>query len=317
MIMDVHEPVDCLIVGAGPAGLTAALYLRRFHRRVLVVDSGDGRAMRIRCSHNVPGFPQGIAGPALIGRMLRQLSDVHGRVTAGRVTHLAAHPVAGFMATVEGADAPAGVHQVRATTVLLATGALDHEPGVPGLQDVRAQGLLRACPICDGFEFTGRRIGVLGSGAHGARESLFIRHFSERVFLYTVQGEQEIDAKLQATLQAGNVHRLAGRLREVAPASGAGVRIVMDEGLEHYVDVLYVAMGCHPRGELAALLDAPRDPSGNLTVDAHCCTGIAGLYAAGDVTNGLDQIVVAAGQAAIAATAIHNSLDAGTSEQNG
>ena len=82
----------------------------------------------------------------------------------------------------------------------------------------------------------------------------------------------------------------------------------MDDGSEHRFDVLYAALGCHPRHELGAALGARLDRGGNLVIDAHCRTGIEGLYAAGDVTGGLDQIVVATGQAAIAATAIHNRL---------
>jgi thioredoxin reductase (NADPH) len=82
----------------------------------------------------------------------------------------------------------------------------------------------------------------------------------------------------------------------------------MDDDSVHPFDVLYAALGCHPRAELGAALGARLDDGGNLVIDSHCRTGIDGLYAAGDVTGGLDQIVVACGQAAIAATAIHNSL---------
>jgi thioredoxin reductase (NADPH) len=95
---------------------------------------------------------------------------------------------------------------------------------------------------------------------------------------------------------------------ELARPDGADIVLRTDDGREHRFDVLYAALGCHPRIELATALGAERDNAGNLAVDAHRQTNIPGLYAAGDVTGSLDQIVVAMGEAAIAATAIHNGL---------
>jgi thioredoxin reductase (NADPH) len=300
--MDTGDILDCLVVGAGPAGLTAGMYLRRFHRRVLVVDGGDARALRIPRSHNVPGFPQGIPGPQLVSRLQDQLAGVGGRIVRGRVHQLRRRPEDGLFEVLLDRDI------VLAKTVLLATGALDHEPQMPGLDDLRERGLLRQCPICDGFEFTGRCIGVIGSGAHGARESLFIRHFSEQLSLIGTHGLDEIDGVLAARLHQAGVRCVQGRPVNAAANADGRVRLRMDDGSDHHFDVLYAALGCHPRAELGMALGARMDSGGNLVIDSHCRTGIDGLYAAGDVTGGLDQIVVATGQAAIAATAIHNSL---------
>ena len=179
---------------------------------------------------------------------------------------------------------------------------------MPGLAALRERGLLRQCPICDGFEFTGRCIGVIGAGAHGARESLFIRRFSERLWFIGTEGPDQIDAALAARLQEAGVHCIAGRPAGAEPTPEGQVALRMDDGSTHRFDVLYAALGCHPRAELGATLGARLDADGNLVIDRHGRTGLQGLYAAGDVTGGLDQIVVAAGQAAVAATAIHNSL---------
>lgn len=295
-----ERPVDCLVVGAGPAGLTAGLYLRRFHRSVLVVDGGDARALRIPRSHNLPGFPQGLPGVELLQRLHQQYAAVGGEVLPARVDRLA---LDNGRFVVQ-----AGARAIAASTVLLATGALDKEPRVPGLDAVREAGLLRHCPVCDGYEFTDRCIGVVGTGAHGARESLFIRRFSREVCFIGLDGLGEIDATMAQRLQQAGVCCVAARVTRAACGPGGGVRLQMDDGSEHRFDVVYAALGCHPRAELGTALGARTDEGGNLVVDAHCRTGISGLYAAGDVTGGLDQIVVACGQAAIAATAIHNSL---------
>ncbi|MED5618224.1 NAD(P)/FAD-dependent oxidoreductase [Ideonella sp. BN130291] len=300
--MDTRDALDCLVVGAGPAGLTAGMYLRRFHRLVLVVDGGDARALRIPRSHNVPGFPQGIPGPELIDRLQQQYAEVGGHITRARVNQVLRRPEDGLFQVLVGGET------VLAKTVLLATGALDHEPQMPGLADLRERGLLRQCPICDGFEFTGRCIGVIGAGAHGARESLFIRHFSERLWFIGTHGLEEVDGVLAARLHEAGVRCVQGRPVSADTTDNGRVRLCMDDGSEHHFDVLYAALGCHPRAELGTALGARRDHGGNLVIDHHCRTGIEGLYAAGDVTGGLDQIVVATGQAAIAATAIHNSL---------
>jgi thioredoxin reductase (NADPH) len=298
--MEDSPPLDCLVVGAGPAGLTAGLYLRRFHRRVLLVDGGDARAALIPRSHNVPGFPQGIPGTELLERLGRQYVDVHGERMPGRVERLSREDGL-FLAHLGG-------RTLAAKTVLLATGAFDKEPRLEGLDEVRALGLLRHCPVCDGYEFTDHCIGVIGTGAHGARESLFVRRFSRQVCFLGIDGLGEIDATLADRLQAAGVCTVAGRVRKAVVTPERRVQVCMDDGSVHPFDVLYAALGCHPRAELGASLGARLDDGGNLVIDAHCRTGIDGLYAAGDVTGGLDQIVVACGQAAIAATAIHNSL---------
>jgi thioredoxin reductase (NADPH) len=140
--------LDCLVVGAGPAGLTAALYLRRFGRHVLLADEGHSRAEYIDRCHNFPGFPQGIAGADPLLRMRRQLHDVGGEVTQGRVSGLQQQADGSFNARLD-------ARRLRSRTVLLATCVVDRVPPVAGIEAVRADGLLRQCPICDGHEHRG------------------------------------------------------------------------------------------------------------------------------------------------------------------
>jgi thioredoxin reductase (NADPH) len=305
--MDPAQPVDCLIVGAGPAGLTAGLYLRRFLRSVCVVDGGKARALWIPRSHNVPGFVDGIPGHELMAAMYRQFAAVGGEVITAEV-HTLERSGDGFTAVYRDAC------RVHARKVLLATGSRDAVPDWPATDLLRRRGLLRQCPVCDGFEHSGRRIGVVGPGRRGAREALFLRHFSEQVTWLSDEDDAPPEP-LAERLQAAGVRRLAGRVADAEPlshaargGSGHGVRVRLHDGTRHRFDVLYAALGCQPRAGLAAHLGAALDDGGNLVVDTKCRTTVQGLYAAGDVTGGLDQIVVAMGQAAIAATGIHNNL---------
>lgn len=288
------------MVGAGPAGLTGALYLRRFHRRVCLVDAGASRALRIPRSHNFPGFPDGIPGPELLERLREQLAQVDGELRHGRVAQIRPCAAGGFVAELEDGQAP-----VHARTVLLATGVVDHEPAWAGTAMLRERGLLRQCPVCDGYEHSGRRVVVAGSGAHAAREALFMRHFTPHVGLAAMG---ELEAELAERLARHGVARLAGHPLDAQCEPGGGVRLLFDDGSEHRCDVLYAALGCRARNELGVALGAAIDERGNYLVDPHGRTGVAGVWAAGDIVSALDQLVVAAGQAAIAATSIHNTL---------
>jgi thioredoxin reductase (NADPH) len=141
--------------------------------------------------------------------------------------------------------------------------------------------------VCDGFEFTDQRVGILGRGAHGMREFEFIRQFSDRVtYIGLDSGPKPV---------------------HIACDHG-GIGIELEDGSAQRFDVVYCALGCKVRSTLALELGARHDEQGGFVVDAHQQTSVEGLYAAGDVVSGLDQLTVAVGQAAVAATAIHNRL---------
>lgn len=308
--MDVTQParysgavattLDVLVVGAGPAGLTAGIYLRRFQRTIAIADAGRSRARLIPLSRNYPGFPEGIAGEALLRRLRTQLAAVDGTVLDGTVEGLVRED-GGFVARLDGGT-------VRARAVLLATGVVDREPALPGIAALRERGLLRQCPICDGYEFAGRRIGVIGGDAHAMRVALFLSDYSESLTLFSIDGRCRLSDADVETLQRRHVRCIFGHAVEVAEGEQGCVLVRLANGTAHRFDVLYAALGSEPRSELATALGARLDDAGNVAVDAHCRTSVAGLYAAGDVVSALDQIAVATGHAAIAATAIHNAL---------
>lgn len=292
--------LDCLVIGAGPAGLTAALYLARFRRRIAVLDSGHSRAALIPVSHNFPGYPDGIGGTALLRLLTAQAARYGAVVTPARVTRLDADGAGGFAAVT--AAGP-----LRASTVLLAAGSLDLTPPWPTARDAVRGGYLRYCPVCDGFEVIDRNVAVLGRGEHGAREALFLRHFSPRVTLLTGGGPARLPPALGMALQAAGIAVVEDRLQGGQVEGDAWVCRFTAGGRVAY-DCLYLALGARMRSGLARRLGAAMTARGELVVDRHMQTTVPGLYAAGDVVLALNQIAVATGQAATAATAIHNRL---------
>ena len=294
-------PLDCLIVGGGAAGLTAAVYLARYRRRLLVVDAGDSRLGWIPKTRNVMGFPDGIRGTELWQRLREHAQQYDAPVESGRIERLQRHEDGSFTATLGG-------RTIAARTVLLATGARDVPPEVPGLEPGLAAGNVRYCPVCDGFETQKQRVAVLGRALHGLRESLFVAGFDNEVTWLTLGTQEAVPDADLARLRARGVRVADHAPRSIRCDPGEGIRVELLDGRELHFDVLYPALGLTHASELATALGAAVQPDGQLEVDDHLRTTVPGLWAAGDVAAGLNQIVVAAGHAAIAATTIHNSL---------
>jgi thioredoxin reductase (NADPH) len=290
--------LDCLIVGGGPAGLTAAIYLARYRREALLVDDGASRAALIPASHNYPGF-MGIAGPDLIARLRDQASRCGAALEQGRIETLCREPQGEFAAAW-------GARKTLARTVLLATGLVDERPNTPGIDSAVYGGAVRFCPICDGFEALDRRIGVLGGADDAEKKAIFLRTYSRNVSLFPT-GENDVTPEMRESLEGAGI-KLAGKPVRVE-CTPNGATIMLQGGASMHLDVLYPALGCTVRSELATALGADCSETGTLKVDDKQQTTVDGVYAAGDVVSDLHQLAVATGHAAIAATAIHNRLE--------
>ena len=289
--------IDVLIIGAGPAGLTAATYLTRFLRSVLIADGGAPRASWIPLSHNMPGFPAGITGDAILSRMREQAEEYGARIEAGRVETLR-HDGVLFVASLNG-------REIRARAVLLATGVVDHHPDLPGVERAIERALVRICPICDGYEVTGKSVAVIGHSDKGVREAAFLRTYSDRVTLIHI-GDPDALTEREALVRLGV--ELVETPIEKVHLEGDRVTALCWGGANRSFDLVYSALGTSPNAELAQALGARLADDGRLEVDLHQKTSVPGLYAAGDVVRGLNQIAVATAEAAVAATDIHNSL---------
>jgi thioredoxin reductase (NADPH) len=290
---------DVVIVGGGPAGLTAAIYLARFHLRTIVIDGGKSRALMIPVSHNHAGHPAGIAGRVLVDRMRTQALEYGATMIAATVTGIAIE-ADGFAITAR--------EPVRARAVLLATGVHNHRPAMDDAlhAEAVARGLMRYCPICDGFEVTDKRIAVIGSGRHGTSEAIFMRSYSRDVTLVAPDGRHGLDAEQRATLADAGVMVIDGPATDFQ-IDATTISLATAAGRKAF-DTVYPALGSAVQSDLAKQLGADLCDDGCIRVDTHQRTSVKGLYAAGDVVVGLDQISSAMGEAGVAATAIRNDL---------
>lgn len=265
---------DCVVIGRGPAGLTAALYLARFRRSVCLVADGRGRAGLIPRVRNLPGWPEGISGNRFLGLLAAQVASYS--VEQLSATAMAINSAAGAfeVATSEG--------MVRGRTVVVATGSRDVRPDIRNHDAAVYEGLLRYCPVCDGYEVHSKHVGLLVTAEHAADKAEFLRGFTDRL----------------------DVH-VAGTSTVRLERRGCGIGVV---GTNTTWDTVYAALGTEPQSSLAAPCAVSLSSSGCIIANSHQQTSRRGIYAIGDVVEGLDQISVAFGQAALAASDIHGTL---------
>ena len=200
-----------------------------------------------------------------------------------------------------------GEGSVTARTVLLATGVTNRRPPMDEeLHDeALARGLIRYCPICDGYEVTDKKVGIIGSGGHGVAEAAFLRSYTADVTLIAPDKAHDLDAADLEKLHEYGIKAVDGPCHAVAAHEDC---IVVDTAEGHYTfDSVYPALGSDTHIELALQVDAALK-DGVLVVDSHQRTSVPGLYAAGDVVLGLDQIGHAMGEGGVAATTIRNYL---------
>ncbi|MGI8930954.1 MAG: NAD(P)/FAD-dependent oxidoreductase, partial [Sphingomicrobium sp.] len=207
-----EKTLDCLIIGGGPAGLTAAIYLSRFHLDIMVVDGGKSRAAWIPTSHNHAGFPDGINGEELLRRMREQAQLYGTKIESGQVTRLEKSKEGSWVAEW-------GCGPVAAKSVLLATGVTNRRPpmDVEIHDDAMARGLIRYCPICDGYDVTDKRVAVIGSGERGAAETRFLRSYTASLTLVSPDLPHELDEDLRAELAEMGVTLIDGPVTAIEP----------------------------------------------------------------------------------------------------
>lgn len=304
--MDTNQTVfDTLIIGGGPGGLTAAIYLRRFTRNVALVDKGRSRLGWIPVSHNYPGFPEGVNGTELLERLRAQLGNYGGHVIPGEIVALRLEDglFVGDYLSPEG-----DTDQLRAHTVLMATGVADAGMPVERWDEAVRAGAVRLCPVCDGYDVIDKRIGVVTSPTNPVGHALFMRTFSRDVLLFERTDESVLNDEERRQLEAAQVRHIGSSLVGVTMSEDLKPILHTADGESYPCDVFYPMLGETARSDLASNLGAETVECAKLPVDDHQRTSVPGLYAIGDVTCGLNQIAVATGQAAIAATTIHNTL---------
>ncbi len=288
---------DC-IIGGGPAGLTAALYLARYRRTVLVFDNQKSRALSIPNSHNYPGFPQGISGKALLERLSHQVLNYKVTLIHENVESLQNLSKNNFVVTAESGS-------FYARTVLLCTGVKDIEP-LRIVTDGIKKGLIRYCPVCDAFEVINKKIAVIGDSKKALMEAIFLSDYSSDITLLTLGRTIPWSKRDRKRLNGSAINVISESIMNI-DLSSKKAGIIFSNEFKLQFDCIYSALGCIHHNKLANDVHA-KQKNGRIIVNKKQQTSIPGLYAAGDIVSGLNQICVATAEAAIATNAIHHLL---------
>ncbi len=306
---------DVLVLGAGPAGLSAAIYLVRKGRAVGVLGGTLGGQVAWTAGiANYLGFRL-IEGTALVNAFREQVSEAGPDLGLGLEVTDAARREGGFVVT-------AGGGEYRARALVIATGKRPRTLGVPGEQRLLGRGVA-FCATCDAPLYRGKAVAVVGGGNSGLEAALELAQSSPGVVLVEAAGRLSGDAVLaEAVRRLPNVEVLpATRVVEIAgedrvteivvrPGGGGGTRRIPVEGV-------FVEIGLDPNSEPFRKL-VPLSPAGEVVVDCAARTPVAGVFAAGDVTTvPWKQIVVAAGDGAKAALSAHDWLARGGGADQG
>ncbi len=298
--MSQSQTLDCVIIGGGPGGLTAAIYLARYRRDFVVLDGGKSRAMLIPTSHNHAGFPDGIPGRELVERMRQQAQKYGANIVPATVTEVVRSANTFAVTTAEG-------KVYEAKTIILATGVVDIEPELPNVEGAIARGLVRHCVICDGFEVIDKKVGIIFYGQASLKESLLLRRYTKDLTILSLGLPLQLKDEARKELKEAGIKIVEEPLSTVT-VEGEKICAIELGNQKFEFDTIYSALGSKVRTDMLRGLDPKSDKTGALLIDDHARTSVSGLYAVGDVASALNQISVAMGHAALAATDINNRL---------
>ena len=296
------ERFDVLIVGGGPAGLSAALYLARACRTVAVFDCRrPGRSDWAQTNHNFLGFPDGVTAVELTNRGRVQAEGFGARVLDAEVVRLWQDD-AGFVAQTRDR-----VFHGRA--VILAPGVRDRWVEFPGWEEFVGK-TMHWCIVCDGYEMRGKRVVVVGNDDDAAEEAIQMLAFAETVTLITNSGALGLTRETVARLDAQGIRLVVGRIAGArAKEPGVFGSLLLDGDEEIPLDHLFSVQGAEPLNALARSLGAAIDAKGYVDTDGDGRTSVPGLFAAGDVTRrNFHQISAAVHEGAAAACAVNYEL---------
>jgi thioredoxin reductase len=292
---------DVAIVGGGPAGLSAGIWLARYLHSVVLIDSGDPRNWETRGVNGFLGHP-GIR-PAELRGMGRDEARKHGvelvdalceRVQCFDEDHFE-------LILADGT-------RIDARRLLLAIGLKDVWPEIPGLERVYGA-TAHVCPDCDGRECVGKKVVVIGKGRKAVGMALNLSTWTRDIIICTNGAPSDLDLpEYCQKLDALNIPVLESRITCLRHDGAKLKSLEFEDGMQLDADELFIAIGQYPADDLGAQVGCDRDEGGHIIVDRHYHTSVRNCYAAGDIVPGAQLAIAAAADGAIAALSIHKSL---------
>jgi thioredoxin reductase (NADPH) len=304
---------DVLVVGGGPAGLTAALYTTRLGHTTKVINRGGGRAAMMLDTHNVIGVTEDVSGNDFLSTAVSQIESYGADYERGKVESIE---------RVDGDDnnesndgdkngdgrfrAVAGDTEVLARQVVFATGFSDARPNPPLPRTGRG---LHWCLHCDAYMFVDEPVFVMGTGEAAAHVAMIMLNFTPEVDLLTRGGEPEWSDETDEQLRAHPIDIVHEEIAGIEKGEDGWLEAMeFEDGTRREYRGGFPMYGSNYNNELADSLGCELDDDGTVTVDDHGRTSVEGVYAVGDLIDGHNQIPVAMGEGAKTGIAIHYDL---------
>ncbi|MEW5928811.1 MAG: NAD(P)/FAD-dependent oxidoreductase [Gemmatimonadota bacterium] len=294
-----QEAYDVVVIGGGPAGLSAGLWLARYRRRAIVVDAGDPRNAETWAVHGYPGLDD--VAPYELRRRLREQALAAGSEIRAAMVEAVEGREDDFRVTLSD-----GV-ELRARRVLLCTGLKDILPEIPGFEELYGKSIWH-CPDCDGPGVADMRVGVLGWGRQIAAFCTYMLTWTDRLVLLTHGHPPELPEKSREALERFDIPVVTEVIDRLEGDAGCIQRVVFHDGGTLELDAMFVHIASGPGSTLAADLGCEADDEGILEVDRNHETTVPGVYAAGDIIPGSRLAIRAASEGVRAAVGIHKSL---------
>jgi thioredoxin reductase len=296
-----HQTFDVAIVGGGPAGLSAGIWLARYLHRVVIVDSGDPRNWETRSVNGYLGCSP--IPPAELRGRGRDSARAEGVTLVDTVCERARrHDADHFELVLDTGD------HVHARRLLLAIGLRDVWPRIEGVDNIYGADA-HICPDCDGRECQEKKVVVIGSGRRAVGLALDLTTWTSNIIICTNGAPANLDLpEYGEKLDDLNIPVIDCPILRVKHSGSRVHSIEFSDGMELDVDKIFFALGQYPADDLGSQLGCTRDSGGHIVVDHAYHTSVENCFAAGDIVPGPQLAIVAAGDGAIAALAIHKSL---------
>ena len=304
------ENFDIIIIGAGPAGLTAGLYAGRQNSKALVIDRGlaGGLGSEVPMMENYPGFDL-ISGMELISKMKPQC-EKFSEIRENQIIEDIEKRDDGIYIKTKSSIGD-DFNEYLTKSVILATGASHRHLNVPGENEFLGRGVAY-CATCDGMFFVNRNVLMVGGGNSAAQEALYLKNIGCNVKIVHRRDSLRCEHRLEELLEEKGVEILwNSTIKEIKGDMAVNSVTLVRDGVEeeYETDAVFVAIGDEPSNDLAKQLGVELDENGYIITDKSQSTNVSGVYAAGDITGGVKQWIVACGEGAVAAISAYQDSE--------